>query len=143
MKNTLLNKFLQKTIPPRVDLKFRRLKPFIKGPKVLDIGCGNGGFSLKLMQEGFDVTPLDIQDKSAFEQIKPLVFDGKNLPFEDNTFDTALLITVLHHTTAQKELISEALRAARQVLIMEDVYGNALQKQATFWMDSLVNWEWQ
>lgn len=143
MYRVLIRKLKKVTIGPRVNLKFERLKPYLNGQTIIDIGCGNGGFSLKLSNEGYKVSSLDVQNKSAFDEVVPQLFNGKSLPFENQSFDTALLITVLHHTLSQKELISEALRVAKQVVIMEDVYNNSLQRQLTFWMDSLVNWEWQ
>ena len=54
-----------------------------------------------------------------------------------------MIITVLHHTTDHKKIISEASRVADQLIIMEDVYTNPIQKYATYFMDSLVNLEFK
>lgn len=63
------------------------------------------------------------------------------MPYEDKTFDCALLITVLHHTPNPEEVIKEAKRVAKRVLIIEDTFSNALQEKITYFADSLVNME--
>jgi ubiquinone/menaquinone biosynthesis C-methylase UbiE len=36
---------------------------------------------------------------------KPVLYDGKKMPFKDNVFDAALLITVLHHTPDPESIV--------------------------------------
>lgn len=122
--------------------KQRRLAPFLSDPgKVLDIGSGNGALVHQLKQEGIQIQSVDIRNKSRFEDVQPIVYDGMKLPFGDHEFQTALLITMLHHTRKQEQILREAMRVARELVVMEDVYRNDFQKRLTFFVDSLVNWE--
>ena len=126
----------------RAAIKFTHLKEMIPvGATVLDIGTGNGSLAYALSQNGLQVTSVDIVDKSRFKETVPMIFDGAALPFENNSFDTVLIITVLHHTKNQMELVKEAKRVGREVIIMEDVYTNSIQKYLTFLFDSLINLE--
>jgi ubiquinone/menaquinone biosynthesis C-methylase UbiE len=124
--------------------KQRRLNPFlVEAGSVLDIGCGNGALAHRLKQEGISIQCVDICDKSRFDDVRPIVYDGKNLPFEDQQFQTVLLITMLHHTPNPERILGEAMRVGQRIVVMEDVYSNPLQKQLTYFVDSLVNWEFR
>lgn len=112
-----------------------------KSDKILDIGSGPGSVTETLRQKNFIVTPIDIKDHSFSSDLAPQVFNGKEIPFGNNSFDVALLLTVLHHVQDQETLILEAKRVAKKVIIIEDVYDNFFQKHFTFFTDSLINWE--
>ena len=130
----------------RARIKFDRLSDWLNTPrpeKILDIGTGNGGFERMLVQDGHDVTGVDVKRKTCFKDIQPVIYDGEILPFDDNSFDCILILTVLHHTTNAEAIIREAMRAGSgRMIIMEDVYSSNLQKQLTFQLDGLVNDEW-
>ncbi len=116
--------------------------PFYKKVNtILDIGTGNGALALLLEKEGKKITGLDIKNKSAFPSIVPLIYDGQLFPFEDNAFEVVQLITMLHHTPEPELLIREAKRVGQQIIIMEDIYDNSIQKYFTFFADSLNNLE--
>lgn len=50
---------------------------------------------------------------------------------------------MLHHTASPENLLKEARRVARKIIVMEDVYTTVWQKYATYIMDSLVNLEFK
>lgn len=126
----------------KAEIKRKRLLPFYqKTDRILEIGSGNCALSKLLQAEGLAIQPLDIKNKSAFSEIKPIVYDGQKLPFEDNSFDIVQMITMLHHTPKPEAIIQEAKRVGKKLIIMEDLYTNSLQKQLTFFADSLNNWE--
>jgi ubiquinone/menaquinone biosynthesis C-methylase UbiE len=93
-----------------------------KGQKVLDIGCGNGVVSAKLIKDfDIDLTGCDI-DKYLTHKIKFVKMKTVgNLPFDDMSFDVAMLNDVLHHTEKnnQQNLLNEALRVSKQVAVFE------------------------
>lgn len=109
--------------------------------KIIDIGAGLGMVDYELMAKGYNVTPVDIMDLSLIETVKPIIYDGQKLPFKKDSFDTALIITVLHHTTDPVAILREAARVAKKVIVVEEVYNSATQKYLTFLMDSVVNLE--
>jgi ubiquinone/menaquinone biosynthesis C-methylase UbiE len=118
------------------------IQPYLqRADKILDIGSGNCILAKELLDSGYNLTPLDVVDKSRVPEIKPLIYDGKRLPFADNSFDVALLITVLHHTPDPELILREACRVASRIMIVEDLHDSIFQKYLTFAMDSTLNLE--
>ncbi|HCS78498.1 TPA: SAM-dependent methyltransferase [Patescibacteria group bacterium] len=126
----------------RVDDILRKITPYLrKKDRILDIGSGFGLVSHELLRRGFTVYPLDIQDRSLFSDVYTHVYDGKKLPFPNNKFDVALLITVLHHVLQPEVLLKDVTRVAKKIILMEDVYESEFERYATYAMDSIVNAE--
>jgi len=142
-KNKKLRNFIFNNFSKKWALgKYNRIKKFLDDDDLLlDLGAGKCALSWKLKQEGYNTTPVDVQNLSFTSQIDPIIYDGKNLPFADNSFDKVLLLTVLHHIPEPKIVIKEALRVADELIIIEDVYTNQLHKYLTFFTDSLFNFE--
>lgn len=111
---------------------------------IIDIGTGSGGLANYLMENNFEVTSVDVIDKTVHKAITPIIYDGLHLPFEDKSFDASMLITVLHHCTNPEQVFSEAVRVSKKkIMVLEDVYSNWLMKRLTWFMDSLVNMEFK
>ncbi len=126
----------------KAEIKKERLfDSYTKEDKILDIGSGNCALNLLTQNAGFNITGLDVVNKSAFPEVSPIIYDGYNLPFEDNEFDVVQLITVLHHIKEPEKVVKEAVRVGKKVIIMEDIYANVFQKYITFIADSINNWE--
>ena len=123
-----------------LDVFAAHLKP---GERVLDIGSGEGLLADALLRRKFDVTMVDVVDKAMLPHVAPVVYDGVVLPWPADTFDVALLITVLHHIPQPEQTLREARRVAKRVIVMEDVFRSPLEKQFTMLADSWVNWEWR
>ena len=76
-------------------------------PRLLDVGCGVGaihphvaGLPEKPEVIGVDVSAASIElAKTRNPSGRFLHYDGRRLPFEDNTFDAAYAICVLHHVS--------------------------------------------
>jgi Methylase involved in ubiquinone/menaquinone biosynthesis len=120
--------------------KVSRFLPWVpSGSTAVDIGAGNGLVAFELKNTGILATAVDVANLSILPEIPVTVYDGEKLPYENNHFDNALLLTVLHHTTDPVAVLKESARVAKQVVIIEDVYKNVLQKYLTFAMDTLVN----
>ncbi len=121
--------------------KLRPVLPYLtKGQQHVDVGCGNGLIVQHLRQQGYPCVAVDVANLSIVEDIAVTVYDGLHLPFEDRQFDTALLLTVLHHTPDPIPVLQETARIAKRLVIVEDVYSNPLQQYLTYGMDTLVNW---
>lgn len=108
---------------------------------ILDVGSGICDITNLLINRGHPVTALDVDDFSYVAAIQPVIYDGEVMPFADKQFDTALILTVMHHTPHPEIILREAARVARRVIITEDIYYNTPHKYATFFMDSLLNLE--
>ncbi len=112
-----------------------------KKDEILDIGAGPCNLIEILRNKGYTVTGIDVQNISFVKGINPIIFDGKIIPFPDDSFDVSLLLTVLHHVKNPRKLILEAKRVSRRIVIIEDTYGNLLEKFLTYFFDSLINLE--
>jgi ubiquinone/menaquinone biosynthesis C-methylase UbiE len=111
------------------------------GDTLLEVGSGPGSVVQTLRARGHNVTPLDIAD-SAFEpSLTPVVYQGGVMPFEGEQFDTALVLTTLHHTPDPDAILREAARVARRVIVIEDVFETRWQEAYTKFADSLTNME--
>lgn len=110
---------------------------------IIDIGSGTCNIADLLAQKGYKVTAIDVVDLSFSSTISPIIYDGKRLPFQYESFDTAILITVLHHTKDPKAILAEASRVSKQIVVIEDIYNKKLHKYLTFFVDSLLNLEFK
>ncbi|MDO8686734.1 MAG: methyltransferase domain-containing protein [Candidatus Berkelbacteria bacterium] len=107
--------------------------------KVLDIGGGTGSIAKELSRiTRADFTLLDVVDWNISDL--PLVlFDGENIPFSDKEFDIALLLDVLHHSEKEEAVISEAMRVAKKVIVLEEVHENRFMD---IWANISDNFQW-
>ena len=144
-RRNFLRRQAQKSIPARLKIKQARISKHLqKGERILDIGTGNGGLCRALRLEGLEIQPLDVANLSYFPEVQAKIYDGNTFPFPEKSFDTSLMITMLHHTPDPEKIVLEAIRVTKgRLVIMEDIYRNNLQRQLTYFTDSLVNLEFE
>lgn len=118
---------------------FAELVP--SGARLLDVGCGDGLLSAQIAERrpDIEVTGLDVlvrpDAKIPVEQ-----FDGVTIPYDDRSFDAVLLVDVLHHAEDPFALLAEAVRTARQSLLLKDHTRDGLLAEPTLrMMDDLAN----
>ncbi len=108
---------------------------------VLDVGCGDGLLAHLLLERRPDIRlrGLDVLRRSR-EYIPVATFDGKRIPFPDDSFDVIMFVDVLHHTESPADLIREAARAARAaVLIKDHTLDGLLARRTLTLMDAIGN----
>jgi SAM-dependent methyltransferase len=108
----------------RAETMFREIRPYVTGPKILDYGCGNGGIGARLKNIGHDVSLADVYKCSTLPQDMPFELLS-NDPLK-NKYDTALLLTVLHHSDTPIETLKHAADSIKddgRLVIIESVYG--------------------
>jgi SAM-dependent methyltransferase len=109
--------------------------------RVLDIGCGDGLIAHMIMKQRPDIETVGLDVLLRKEAHIPVVaFDGRNIPYADNSFDVVRFVDVLHHTEDPTILLREAARCARQAIIIKDHTRNGLFADATLrFMDWVGN----
>lgn len=139
MRN-IINSLIRKIDKKRAEIVISRIKLYLKkSNNIIDIGCGSGYISAILKSQGFAVTPVDIADFHGPRLIKPVIYDGVKLPFPDKSFNTALLLMVLHHTPDPEIVFSEAARVANKIIIIETSYTSLVNRFVTIIADTLGN----
>jgi ubiquinone/menaquinone biosynthesis C-methylase UbiE len=118
------------------------VSPYLnKGEIILDIGPASCTVTESLMKQGLKIFPLDIENFSIVDTVLPTIYDGQKMPFKDNQFDTSLILFVLHHTSDPTEVLVEAKRVSRKILVFEDVVTSPAHKHLTAALDNLMNLE--
>lgn len=143
-KNRLSRKILERIARRRAQDMINRIEKFFKKDDyILDLGSGSCTVSDILLKKEYNIVSLDIQNLSLVNNLSPIIYDGKNIPFKDNTFDKALIFTVLHHTQNPEEMLKKAKRVSKVIIIIEDIYLNWFHKYLTYFFDCLINLEFK
>ena len=108
--------------------------------RVLDIGAGAGWVAQEIeKRKGLDIILLDIDDFNQ-TNLSVQLYNGKEIPFSDNSFDVVLLNFVLHHSKNPLQVLKEAKRVARdRIIIFEDTYNSFFSKIILCFWDILIN----
>ncbi len=96
----------------------------LKGLKILDIGCGEGGTSLALAERGAQITAIDFNPKRV-EKFRQKVFsasidlsidvgNAQNLNFPNGAYDCILLQDVLEHLPHPEKAVQEINRVLKR-----------------------------
>jgi SAM-dependent methyltransferase len=83
--------------------------------KVLDVGCGNSPFRFLVDTSKANYTGIDIENTEDFDyhNSDKIVFDGENIPFENESFDYVLSTEVLEHIENPEKIIGEMYRVLK------------------------------
>ncbi len=127
---------------PRVAYRFfeAEVQPRAAGAQVLEYGCGDSSYAVKLSQWGGTVTAIDISDE-AIEETRRRVADAgflnqtslirmnaEELEFPDASFDLVVGRAILHHLDLEKSYaaISRVLRPGGAAIFLEPLAHNPL-----------------
>ena len=103
---------------------------------IIDIGAGKGLLAEEMARR-FDarVTMVDVA-KYNQSHLPLTVCDSRALSFANHSFDFAVLSFVLHHTRKPELILTEALRVAPQVIVIENDVRGKLRGIVTQLIDS-------
>lgn len=87
--------------------------------KILDVGAGDLYIS-KLMENEFGkVIGADIMDCGT-DFVEKVIIKNNKLPFSDKSFDVVTFNDSLHHIIEQEQILKEALRVGKKIVLFED-----------------------
>jgi SAM-dependent methyltransferase len=118
----------------------RALRETLKGApgrRLADIGGGTGNYSLALRREGWEPIVVDRSAEmlawAAAKGLETVLADAQRLPFKDETFDAATMISMLHHVEDRGAALAEARRILkpRGRLVLK---GYTAEDAATLWI---------
>ncbi len=104
---------------------FEKLKNYIIGEKILDLGAGNGILALEIKEQlRKEVILVDVIDYN-YTNLPLIVYNPNNkIPLLDKEVDTTILHTVLHHSNNPEFLLNEASRLTKRRLIIKEAYND-------------------
>lgn len=108
---------------------------------VLDVGAGRCYIAKEIQQRhGNRVSCIDVADLNETDM--PLkVYDGNRIPYKNSSFDTAILVYVLHHCENPLDVLKECVRVVRKggkIIIFED-FGFILFTFALDWVSNKLH----
>jgi SAM-dependent methyltransferase len=120
------------------------IAPYVEnGATVLDLGCGDLAIARALRRrlDRLHIVGVDVLAPPAAAAstagISFAKYDGTLLPVGSKSVDTTYVAFVLHHTFAAEEVLHEAIRVTRRnLVILEDVYTNAIEKALLKFFDA-------
>lgn len=110
---------------PPVNLVSEEILAFVVanvGESVIDIGCGTGPYVARLNALGRQVVGVEVADECV-RGAKDLGRDVRKmsaykLEFEDNSFESAILVETLEHLPDYEAALAEATRVARSTIVV-------------------------
>lgn len=123
------SRFDAKSIAEKQSVKkyfLSEIEPYLdKDKRVLDLGCGVGGFSLAIAPlcgelVGADISPAFYEaygrmiKENGLNNTKAVLVEDESLPFPDESFDVLLMVDTIHHMSDPRKTLSEARRVLRK-----------------------------
>ncbi|MFA5181588.1 MAG: class I SAM-dependent methyltransferase [Syntrophales bacterium] len=101
----------------------KHLDNWIRGKDlVLDLGAGNSCMG-QLLEKYHDcrVLNLEVAQYQTHNTLPLVIYNGRDIPFKDGSFDVVLILFVLHHADEPAQVLKEAKRICRRsVIVFED-----------------------
>jgi SAM-dependent methyltransferase len=92
-----------------------------RNSKVLDVGCGDGRLARLIAERRPDISIRGIDVRPRDDAVMLVdMFDGKSIPYGEDSFDVVMFVDVLHHAAQPVTLLREAGRVARHAIIIKD-----------------------
>ena len=103
--------------------RFRRVRKYLRGNSVLDVGCGKAGF-LSLIKNDYEIAGTEVNEERidycnqvlGQDVITLGNLDGE-LAFGDASFDTVVCLEVLEHLEDPGKAFRELVRVSRKRVI--------------------------
>ncbi|MDI6792160.1 MAG: class I SAM-dependent methyltransferase [bacterium] len=84
-----------------------------EGKKILEIGCGTGVFTEKIVRTGAEIIAIDIspelieraREREVSSNVQFEVMNVEKMDFPDNNFDSVVGSSILHHLNLEKAFL--------------------------------------
>jgi SAM-dependent methyltransferase len=107
----------------RAQRSFSKIKDWLVGDKILDLGAGNGFLGELIHNElKKEVKLMDVIDYNFSSLPIDIIKPGSKLPLEDNEVNTTLLYAVLHHAEDPDQVLREAVRVTKNRIVLVEGY---------------------
>jgi len=127
----ILRKFVRKHANNKKSLKisdyerakraFKKIKEYIAGDKILDLGAGNGLIAQEIRNKmNKEVILVDVVDYNYTDLPLMLYSQNNKIPLSEEEVDTTILYTVLHHANDPEHIIKEASRVTKKRIIIKE-----------------------
>lgn len=105
-------------VPPRVVRILDRMKKYVPGKRLLDVGCSNGEFMRAAEKEGFETKGVELNKRTAEIAKKNGldVYNGflEDARFQNGLFDVVFLGDLIEHVNDPKAIVRECRRILGQ-----------------------------
>jgi len=85
----------------------------VKGRRVLDLGCGFGGYSLALRDGGAQVVCLDLEPEHPFDGLPTICANALCTPLASGSFDMVVCASLIEHVPSAADLMAEIYRLVK------------------------------
>ncbi len=137
-----MRKAIEKKIKQRTEKIVNTFDEFInQNEKILDIGAGGGWIGEEIQnRKSASVTLLDVINFNQILDLKFVLYNGENIPFKADSFDTSFLIFTLHHCLNPLKILKEAKRVTKEkIIIIEDIPISRINKIFLYLWDIFIN----
>lgn len=106
-------------VQPKIEFILQHV-PVKPETQLLDVGCGNGIFTVPLAKHSNNVLGIDTSENLLKENPHPnvRVGDATRLDFADNSFDVVFEANILHHIGDPEAAVREMVRVSRSHVIL-------------------------
>lgn len=97
------------------DVVFQLVRSYVPSGRVLDVPCGSGAFTRRLLQSGYTTCAADFNTHDAIPEDASFHQTDMNepLPFDDDSFDGVVSIEGIEHIKRPFDFVQECSRILR------------------------------
>lgn len=111
---------------------FNHYREYIESGLVLHVGNGLGYASELIKEKNPNIFSVDIFiQPDTINRDEVVIYDGKHLPYNNDSFDVLLCDYVVHHTPNPQEFLNELKRVVKKggiLIIIEQTHTNIWQR---------------
>ena len=122
----------------RAQHSYEKIKQYLTGEKILDLGAGDGLLGELIKTEmSKEVVLVDVVDYNYTDLPLLLYKDTERIPLEDNSVSTCIMYTVLHHADYPEYVLKEASRVTTKRMVIMEGY---IEEYETKIVNSFIDW---